>query len=585
MTLKNMGSTYGFTADELVRGKLKIVDGVKTILNESYTDEFKNGFKDSIENLEGLLKMADESDYDSIIKYICYFLQSHDYSDYPNKFINVLFVIKFVVHGYYKKADNFNIDSCSELLHILEVLSGGDKLRTEEINTLLKNIGIVISKMKIVENTGIDKNSVIKASYVTPLDMDNSISVLNSCITENADMSGGTIIKSITNYSTVKNFPQLTRRVFDAPDYLMSLFQEKDDDYIVNKAYKLSEFINAAISTTDNPYESIKTVVDFFYGKFTTNSTGMNILKDQLEEIISKLPDMITLRYDKKDTIESIIEYLKTSLENVNTALKEFNNPDVMVPSTPLIEMGFGYIYDIIPSNIEELSSNDCKDIGRLLTEAIDSDTVFEVLNEGIFSRLKKEREEEEYKRQEKRETEKMKRQDDYEMKKQKKQDKYEAKKQKKQDKYEDMKQKEKDEYEAKKEKKEKRKAATKTAGVKWKTIKLTTPAVYSAVRALKRLIVAVGIGGVSAAAGLNPIFLPILYLIQRYMRDKTFPDRTKREIMTEIRQTLSTIDAKIEQAERQNDMKQKYSLMKMKDKLESLYNRNNFFSGRSAVI
>ena len=83
-----------------------------------------------------------------------------------------------------------------------------------------------------------------------------------------------------------------------------------------------------------------------------------------------------------------------------------------------------------------------------------------------------------------------------------------------------------------KKEEKEKEKQRTRTAWEKWKTIKLTTPAVYSATRALKRLLTAAAVGGTALAAGFNPVFLPIMYLISRYLSDKAFPDAEKRKIM-----------------------------------------------------
>ena len=48
---------------------------------------------------------------------------------------------------------------------------------------------------------------------------------------------------------------------------------------------------------------------------------------------------------------------------------------------------------------------------------------------------------------------------------------------------------------------------------------------------------------------------------------------------MQDIKHTLSIIESKIDQAERQNDMKQKYQLLRMKDKLESQFKRFGYSS------
>ena len=296
-------------------------------------------------------------------------------------------------------------------------------------------------------------------------------------------------------------------------------------------------------------------------------------------------------------------------LGHINNTIIVFNNRSAVLNGNTLIEMGFGYIYDIIPSNIETLTES-AVDYGQLLEEAaIGID--FETLNESIFTKpvdlyersIDDDYELNKQKKLDKYELKKQKKLDNYEFKKQKKQDKYETKKaekaqdvqdnydfekQKKLDKYENKKsikqRNEQDRYEAKKEEKLRHKNRTRTAGLKWKEIKLSTPIVYSAVRALKRLIIAAGIAGVSVEAGFNPVFLTIIYIVRRYLKDKAYPQAEKHKIMGELRRSIAESEAKIDQADRQNDMKQKYNLMKMKDKMESLLNMHNFSSESGGV-
>ena len=253
----------------------------------------------------------------------------------------------------------------------------------------------------------------------------------------------------------------------------------------------------------------------------------------------------------------------KEDISRVTNTLDCIDEKCIEVSSNPLFEMGFGYIYDILPSDINLITEDTANLIGKELSEAVIEYDSLNVISEGIGSIMKR----------------------DEEFMDQKRRDKYEMKQKRKQDKYDEKRRRKEEKYEEKKKEKIQKSNRTRTADLKWKTVKLSTPIVYSAIRALKRLIVAAGLGGISYASGMGTVFIPIMYLISRYLGDKRFPSTQKRKIMMEIRENIQQIDARIEQAERQDDMKQKYKLMKMKNKMESLYNRYNFLSGRGEVL
>lgn len=599
MDIKIMDSSYGFLGNHLGDMKMKRMLAIKDIIKKSYNDDnFSKCFDGHIEYANKQMQLSDPGDIKCALSSVLDSLPTFKY-DCSNidKLINILFIIKYLLTTYIDKQYSAgDMKYGDEIIEILEnivekietiIESDLSILENDSVNCLITTIGKELNGLKI--------KKLASVPYVSPKDkykaVDGSMQATGkNVMTESSD--GATIIKSITNYSVPKYYTQLTKRVFDPTDYIKSVFGEHDTDYLVNKVYKLSDLTSAYSLKLDNKdvYDSLVNVIEFFYYKLFNNSTGLTILKDELDKCIEILRDTVSPNESNKNAIDSMILFMLRYGDAIKNLFKKFESNNIQMENVPLIEMGFGFIYDIIPSNIEDMSEDDIKAVGEAMVETISDMDMMDVLTEGIFRKAAnsidvtvngigngKRKDDYEFSRR--------KQSDEYEFGKRKREDKYELKKRKKDDDYELDKRKKEDEYQTKKEEKERRKNATKTAGMKWKTLKLSTPAVWQAVRALKRLLTAGAIGGVSIAAGLNPIFLPIVYLITRYMRDKVYPDSTKREIMMEIRQTLNLIDSKIEEADRKNDMKQKYSLMKMKEKLTSLYNKNNYTSGRNAVV
>lgn len=571
---RQIDSSYNLTANEFAKSKMNSTLKVTNTLSDIFNN--KKDIKTAICEMQEYVNTFDSSDYSRI-------LNSLDKYVIDNKLslIQTLMVTKYLAKSCEvdEKYNESVLDGFINILHNIENHLNSIDSYNEKINGVVKSIGQIVYRMS--KDIG-----GLSEEYISKYDIQNTINNIKSdkskIITEDASC---VTIKSIANYSTSKYFPSLTNEYFSPLDYINFMYGDNDIDYKINKIYNLDDYLKSILNT-NTVEEDFFNLINYIINNFSHNRTAMNILVDKLYDCKALLENDITDSYDKQKVIKSIIDKCNYIIDNIEDYLD--GNINTIEDSTPLIEMGIGYIYDIIPQNTDDLTDDDRAIIKQRLNEAIDTYDIYNVLTESIKEFMKYDDDDyERFKRKQetKDELARQKMSDDYDFSKQKKQDKYEMKKQRKQEKYE-AKQREKEEKRRKKEEeKEKHKNRTKTTWAKWKTIKLTTPAVYSAVRGLKRLLSAVAIGGVAYAAGYSATFMPIMYLITKYLKDKTFPSNEKHKIVLELRDAIKIIDEKINEAERKDDTKQKYQLMRMKEKLQTQYDNFNFTSTRGEML
>lgn len=492
---------------------------------------------------------------------------------------NLLFVTRAVIKAY---SDSVS-DTKAYDKDIVDILSSiYDKLRNRLVNdsecikdmycdAYIRFIGNIVSSMR----HNIQNDAPYSHRVVTPVDISTDMNTVKSILSEAID--GGSVIKSISNYSDTRYFPQLTHLEFSPDEYISGIYNETDDDYIVNRIKKLPDFLKSIIHK-DNCYDAFIHICEFIYDRFSNNATALDLMSESLKECVKVIETATHTDYSNKESFDRILNYCNMLINSIDDDTSVLDKKPI-IEHCPLIEMGFGYIYDILPPNPSDITENNIDAIGNAMIEATEENDILNILTEAmgrtpsnkeIRKKIKQDAENDIYRTRI---------YDDYSDERRVKDDKYSDKRRRESDKYDLKLREEQDEYERKREEKERKKNRTKTAWAKWKTMELTTPAVYSATRALKRLLSATAVGGVAYAAGFNPVFLPIVYLLGKYMKDKSNPENVKVKIMSEIKQNLSVIDAKIDQAERQNDMKQKYELIRMKDKLEGQFKRMGYGS------
>lgn len=418
----------------------------------------------------------------------------------------------------------------------------------------------------------------------TPADIKNDIDSVKSVVTESID--GASIVKSISNYSQTTYFPQITKTEFSPEDYINGIYNESDDDYVINRIKNLQDFMQYIIDNA-NCYDAFVHVCEYIYDKFANNTTALDMLSHSLNECINILDTSTATDYSTKESHDKIRDYCVKLISHIDSDMSAMNKKPI-INNSPLIEMGLDYIYDILPSNCEDITPDNADAINRALTEAAEENDMLEILTEAfgrkktnseIRREIKDEVENDIYRQrlQNKYYDERRREEDNYADSRRRKDDKYSDKRRASSDDYEDKRRREQEKYEKKQEEKERKKNRTKTAWAKWKTLELTNANAYAATRALKRLVTATAVGGVAYAAGFNPVFLPIVYLLSKYLGDKSRPQAEKAKIMSQIQSTQNIIDEKINQAEHQGDMKQKYELIRMRDKLDSQFKRMGF--------
>ena len=580
----------------IARDRVSFVQKMREIISNILNIQIKPSTTEDVDSeldlFEKKIKNRDDAEINSILSILIEYLDNEKYhTNYCIK--NILLLTRSIIDEIYSKTI-YNEDTVNKLKYILDKVTNivSDNFSDDiSIDVSLRYVGTKINFIVHKFNNDVSYDH----RFITPLDRNTDIISINELISENAE--NGVTIKSIANYSDTRYFPQLTSLEFSPSDYINSIYHESDDDYVINKIRKLPDFLKSIISK-ENCYDAFVHICEFLYNKFANNTTALTLMRDALLECKEIVNSMQYLQYQQKESCERLNDYCKKLINFINGDNDRLDDK-VCVDSSPLIEMGFGYIYDILPSNIEDINESTIDSIGKAMVEAVDYFDIMNVLSEASFSkndrirnRIKQETENDIYRQrlQDEYADERRRAEDKYADERRIKDDKYSDERRKKDDKYSDKRRKqnddydfkrreEQDEYEKKKEEKERKKNATKTAWSRWKTMELTNATAYSATRALKRLLAATAVGGVAYAAGFNPVFLPIVYLLSKYMGDKANPEKEKLKIMKEIKSTQNIIESKIEQADRQNDMKQKYQLMRMRDKLESQFKQMGYSS------
>lgn len=473
------------------------------------------------------------------------------------------------------KLNNKTLSLLIDLFEKCEENINKNNYNDEMINYLLRVVGTFIMNNKY-RLYGID-DKLPEMKYIT---LDNKI--MNESAVE------ASIIKSIANYSVPKSFTQLTTRVFDADSYANNLINRffinkfDDVDYLIKEINSLPDYLKSIVNNpTEEKIEQAKYIVSNMIYYLNNNITGLNILYDALVNFSNRY-DINSYTIDDKEIIDNFEDFINDCIIRIDTIINNCKVVDI----SPLYEMGLGFIYDIVPENLDNLTPEDGDNMNRLIDEAVEYYDIFNTLNEGILHTIyhpfeatmsdkKKQKVEDDLEIRKQNKTDnldlrKQKKSDNLDLRKQKKQDKLERKDKKKQDKLE-RKQREKDKKE---EAKEKRKNATKINYLRWKELELTTPLLWKSVTAFKRLFKAALLGTVSFAAGWNVAFLPLIYLMGKYLQDKKNPLLERQKLLGEIRATCEQIESKLDQARSQGDHKQEMYLIKLKNRMTSMHDR-----------
>lgn len=599
---------YSNINPDIARDRLLFITSIKNIISKIINSD-NLSIETDLKILEDKLVNRDNTEYCSLCNALISSI--NDYYNGDIKMLQrILYISKVLVDSYINSENEYDCDIIEKFVSIMNVLR--EKFICNNVivsdihcDALVRHIGSIISSMK----HKLQNDVPYTHRYITPLDIQNDINVIRSTMSESID--GGYIVKSIANYSTTKYFPQLTRFEFSPEYYTNIIYHETDDDYVISRIKQLPDFLSSILNREDC-YDSFIHICEFLYDKFSNNATALELFLEALNKCINILETSGSSQYTQRESYDRLIDYCEKLIGFINADINQLGRKPA-IDHSPLIEMGFGYIYDILPSNCDDITPDNIDAIGKAMVEAAEEYDVMNILTEAFgFKKSNKdmirreikndvendvyrqrlqnkyvdERREEEDRYSDRRRDENDKyydkrreEQDKYSDRRRVKDDRYSDRRRAKDDKYSDKRREEQYQYEKKKEEKERRKNATKTAWAKWKTMELTNATAYSAIRALKRLVTATAVGGVSYAAGFNPVFLPIVYLLGKYMGDNTNPEKTKMKIMQDIKHTLSIIESKIDQAERQNDMKQKYQLIRMRDKLESQFKQMGYSS------
>ena len=479
---------------------------------ENITDEDKEKITNDAEEMTLV-------DIFSVVKRMTSCIDNHSYKNINN----VLFISLIIARNFLKNIVNNRGDIdiakiCKGLFKLLKEFYTAENIDITMYATYRKYLFAIDSIINTV-NIEIKYDDVIK-------NIDN--------LSESAS-----IIKAVTNYSQYVPYSRLKIDVKKSPDeYLSEMYNDTSIEYVISKIHVLLDYFDAIsdLSLTEN-YPTAITVLSYFYTAVRFNSTGLKMLKDILLKIINMLNNKI---YDQINQLrcDDIVEFIKSMIKSIDNSMSDQSQVNIM-DTSPMIELGFGYIYDKYPVNIDDINESSIRYVDF---DEID-DSMFDVLRENIFDSVKQIVDE------------------NHDINRRKKEDKYERERSRKNEL-----------YDIETAKIKKNKTAMNLTLDKAKTLTLTSPLVHQVVSGLKKAIKAVIVGGAGALAGFNPIFAGALYLVGKFVKDKQFPANEKRKIMMEINDQIEIIDKKIEDAERRDDDKSKYALITMKNKLSKMY-------------
>ena len=487
--------------------------------NIDYSLSCENITDDDKEKLTNCIDSMTLPDILSAVKRLISCIDNHSYKNINNVlFISLIISRKFLKSIVHNKGDEYNAKICKGLFKLLKEFYTAENIDISMYATYRKYLFAIDSTINTV-NIEIKYDDVIQS-------IDN--------LSESAS-----IIKAITNYSQYVPYSRLKIDVKKSPDeYLSEMYNDTSTEYVISKIHVLLDYFDAIsdLSLTEN-YPTAITALSYFYTAVRFNSTGLKILKETLLKIINMLNDKI---YDQINQLrcDDIVEFINSMIKSIDNSMNDQAQANIM-DSSPMIEFGFGYIYDKYPVSLDDINESSIRYVDFDEIE----NSMFDVLRENIFDSVKQVVDE------------------NHDINRRKKEDKYERERSRKNEL-----------YDIETAKIKKKKTEMNLTLDKAKTLTLTTPLVYQAVSGLKKAIKAVIVGGVGALAGFNPIFAGALYLVGKFVKDKQFPASEKRKIMMEINDQIEIIDKKIEDAERRDDDKSKYALITMKNKLSKMY-------------
>ena len=335
-------------------------------------------------------------------------------------------------------------------------------LMDSRIDAIINHIGHCVYTMdRMCDNLTIDY-----VYYISPKTL-HSMAIGEACEndSENRIISASDPDGSFTSVDI--------NRCMEPIEYISAIMNEDDHDYFIHNIRFLYNYLLSLNSEyTDTDTNRFIEAVNYIMSKVINDITGKEALLDTLTKCDHLLSDI---------TIPSSPEYL----ENIEIMISKIEEITEIINENPggetslLDEMGLGYIYEVMPKNLNSVSDMDS--VIKSLVECAENDDMLSVLNESIKDKIKeridrhKERREKEKAFKEKvkdekykihndtydnrLEIEKRRQNDEYDDNHQAERDKYDFKQQKKQDNYDDNRdfsnQKKQDKYDFKQQKKQ----------------------------------------------------------------------------------------------------------------------------------
>ena len=451
---------YNTNGGNLVNDKMNRIKDFTRLVTIAEDSNCKTYTDNEITKLENIVKSCkDSGDYVSLIRSIPV---RND-----NLFERYLYTFYLLVYLFIKSDKDItisNYDNIRNHLNNFENLVKHDQklLNNDFVDEIMSNVGHYVNTIE----RQVNDMTTDYVYYVSPKTLHSVTSITESVIMD-TDSSENKVISS----SDPDGFKtSVDINIGDNPsDFIQDIFNEDDHDYFVHKIKRLYDYLLSLHGNfDDNHTKAFIEAVNYIMSKIMNDITAKEILISTL----SKCDELLSNIIPNSDESLSNIEIMTDKIEEITDIIHEHPHGEVSL----LDEMGLGYIYDVIPKDINENTDiskmisylNECAEKNNMLSTINES---INILNEGIKDRIDKykERREKEANFKERLKDEKYRlhddtydtrvdisrrnQNDDYEHNRemsqrkdndnynhsiQKRQDKYEFKQQKKQDKYSD---------------------------------------------------------------------------------------------------------------------------------------------------
>lgn len=322
---------------------------------------------------------------------------------------------------------------------------------------------------------------------------------------------------------------------FKHPDEMLNeiLISESDEELIVRLPNIKKYFDRYKLNIDGDSIVKIWNVIKYVYNRLITNNTGLRKLRSELNDLSSILDTSKIDDFTSYDSIELFKEFIDKYITKIQNRIASNENDNVEYENDIMTEFGFGFIYkypedmslDEAVSFTNELNSIPNKDIYEYMS----------LLQESIREM--------------------------------KKEDKYRRKQEKKEKKYRE-----------KEEKKEQKKRDRDTIKYGGRVLTLTNATARNAINSIKRIIRGITIGGpVAVVCPQMGVFVGAMVILGGFCRSKLTPLQEKKRCILDLKAELEVIEHKIDEMDRAGDVKNKAQLIRMKQRMEELYNRFSY--------